>query len=99
MRKLFTKKPKPSRAQVEKQAVAALRETRAKLLQDHPDLMQKMAVLANMSQTSQPQAVPFDETHVDKQKNISTVLKFLENKDDKPALRVAVKAMLSKHLQ
>ncbi len=76
-----------------------LRQTRAKIKEDHPDLLgaMKEKILALQDAQSAPIETGTKEQVIDKQKNISTVMKFLETKPDNKAMDIAIKAMLAKH--
>lgn len=92
------------------QALEQLRQTRAKLLKEHPLLMKKMSILAKrhapqFEDESQEPKAPIsadqsagnEEVKLDQNKNRSTIEKYLELKSSKSPINGAIKAMLKKH--
>lgn len=98
MRRIFTKKPPQSKKDELKQSVMEqLRQAREKINKDHPGLLKKIQKM-NETQSGMGETAPqIPDTHVDKQKNMTTILKCLEEKADNPGFQTAVKAMLLRH--
>ncbi len=96
MRRIFTNTPDSKRASLEEAALKQLRETRAKISQSNPDLLDTIRNEIFTSQ-SKPALPPKSGETIDKQKNIQTVLKFLQEKDANPAMDQAIKAILAQH--
>lgn len=98
MRRVYTKKEL-----AKEHALKARRKTRAKLIATHPDLMAQMRDLAQATQAPAEElkqsTTTADSLWIDKQKNIGTILQFLEiQKETKGADRAAIKALLLKHM-
>lgn len=96
MRRIFTHTPESKRASLEEAALKQLRETRDKITQSNPDLLNTIRdeILGRQKRGDSAQG---DEEAIDKQKNIKTILKFLEQKDSNPAMDLAIKAILARH--
>lgn len=115
MRRVYTKNSK-----TKEKALKQLRDTKAKLTADHPELMQTMRKHAEkMHEPPKPkppssqstfedtlrQIAPVDkstgdELPIDQDKNITTILKFMEVKEDgNSGVNKALKALLLKHIK
>lgn len=101
MRRVYTKK-----SDAKEKALRQLRETRAKLTKEHPKLMkimrEKVQALHDKGvlggAVGQAASDTKSDTHIDKDKNITTVIKFLELKDETGPTKKAIRALLSKHI-
>ena len=104
MRRIYQQDSKNNKStSIKDAALKQLRETREKLTRYNPDMLKNLRKQIKQAQTKaivqeKIQALHSEpDTVINKQKNIETIIKMLDEKDDNPAFNIAVKAMLAKH--